>query len=293
MKVWYRAVCDKHGEAIHIFVTNFNVTCCYFNRDAENIEIQAWLSKHSNCDLRFIHSDADLDYLCVEGYPCIAEPGSKLGLLKRNKIVTGGSMNLLEKLEELKQRGNYALQISFGEGVGCDDSDVPMLDRALVVMMTPVGYLGSFRAMWKGKVSEFLEFDVSSKPVIISNPPTEKEYNTTGYYAWGTEQSIEQFNERWSTGEDSLNDDIDQHTEPGIAPEETEPEDCPASDPIADAVERTAEGIINPEKAIIDKVDEADDTKDCSDCSVCGQPTSKGEGKDNAINGGQGTDGTP
>ena len=44
MKVWYRAVCDKHKEMCHVLVSN--PTCGGHLLGAYNEEIQAWLELH-------------------------------------------------------------------------------------------------------------------------------------------------------------------------------------------------------------------------------------------------------
>jgi hypothetical protein len=79
MKTWYRAVCDKCGQAIHIFVENPTCTSIYLgDYDAE---IADWLSEHYACNLRLIHDDAQLDELWKQGYE--RWPDSKIGLLVR------------------------------------------------------------------------------------------------------------------------------------------------------------------------------------------------------------------
>lgn len=80
-------------------------------------------------------------------------------------------MKLLDRLEELKQMGSYQVVVYYGEGVGCDDSNVPKMDRKIVVIAHPIGVLGEVILMFKGTVSSFLEFDLKSKPKAISNPP--------------------------------------------------------------------------------------------------------------------------
>ena len=97
---------------------------------------------------------------------------------------------MLTKLEEIKQNGSYAIQLWFGEDIGCDDSSVPVTDRKIVVMWNPVGHLGEIQSMFKGDVSSFLDFDIKSNPTILSNPPKKEKYEKAGYYMWGTERSI-------------------------------------------------------------------------------------------------------
>jgi len=96
---------------------------------------------------------------------------------------------MIEKLEEIKKVGAYAVNVTFGEDIGCDDSDVPTNERKIVCVYTPVGCLGERRVMWRGTYEDFLKFDFSSIPKIISNPPKREEYKEPGFYTWGTENS--------------------------------------------------------------------------------------------------------
>ena len=102
---------------------------------------------------------------------------------------------LIEKLEQIKQLGAYSVMFHFGEGEGDDDSDIPVMKRNIKLICTPVGYLGSARAMYKGNLESFLEFDFSSSPKVLSNPPQREEYEEPGFYCWGTERSMEMYNE--------------------------------------------------------------------------------------------------
>jgi len=104
-------------------------------------------------------------------------------------------MELLAKIEELKQKGTYGLQVYYGEGIGCDDLDIPIMDRKFRLVFTPVGYLGSMRAMYEGNVKEFLEFDFTQEPKIISNPPKQEEFVDHGFYCWGSDSSMNVYNE--------------------------------------------------------------------------------------------------
>lgn len=104
-------------------------------------------------------------------------------------------MKLLEKLEQIKQKGAYAMTIFFGEGEGADDTDIPLMSRTFRLLLSPVGYLGSMRAMYEGTVEEFLEFDFSQEPIVISNPPKREEYENHGFYCWGSDQSIDIYKE--------------------------------------------------------------------------------------------------
>ena len=100
-------------------------------------------------------------------------------------------MKLLEKLEEIKQMGNYAVNLFYGEDIGADDSDIPQKDRRAVICFVPVGCLGEVRIMWRGKIAGLLKYDFKTKPTKISNPPKREEYKDDGYYIWGTERSVD------------------------------------------------------------------------------------------------------
>lgn len=104
-------------------------------------------------------------------------------------------MELLEKLEEVKQLGAYSLVLNFGEGEGADDSDIPTMERNIRLICSPVGYLGGMKVMYKGTVKSFLNFDLKSKPTLISNPPEKHEYEKDGFYYWRSDRSIEMSNE--------------------------------------------------------------------------------------------------
>ena len=100
-------------------------------------------------------------------------------------------MKLLDKLEEIKQMGNYAVQLHYGENIGCDDSDVKKENRKITVFFYPVGCLGTVKIMFKGIIDEFLRFNLKTKPKLISNPPQKEEYEEGGYYLWGTKDGTE------------------------------------------------------------------------------------------------------
>lgn len=110
-------------------------------------------------------------------------------------------MELLDKLEELKQMGSYQIVVYYGEGVGCDDSSVPKVDRSLVVIAHPVGVLGEVKLMFKGTVSSFLEFNLKSTPKAISNPPKLEDYEGGGYFIWGVERSVQSVLGRFTTND--------------------------------------------------------------------------------------------
>jgi hypothetical protein len=68
--------------------------------------------------------------------------------------------------------------------------DVPVDERRIQVVYSPVGFLGSIRVLWKGKMKDFLAFDFYSTPTKVSNPPTEIQGISTGFFAWGSDDSI-------------------------------------------------------------------------------------------------------
>jgi len=59
MKTWYRAVCDEHEEMCHVLVSNPSCGAYYLKKHDQ--EIQKWLTDHSNCKLRLVHKDEDLE----------------------------------------------------------------------------------------------------------------------------------------------------------------------------------------------------------------------------------------
>ena len=61
MKTWYRAVCDEHKAMCMVFVSNPNCTADYLGYHSQSI--QAWLEQHSNCSLRFVSRENELEPL--------------------------------------------------------------------------------------------------------------------------------------------------------------------------------------------------------------------------------------
>jgi hypothetical protein len=109
--------------------------------------------------------------------------------------------NFLDQLENLKEAGCYALQVFYGEDVGCDDSDVPKMERRLQITFRPVGVLGSARMLFVGNVQAFLEVDFQDiKPKVVSNPPGGDLFHTDGFYLWGTEDAVERVQKIWPIG---------------------------------------------------------------------------------------------
>lgn len=106
-------------------------------------------------------------------------------------------MNFLEKLEDFKSRGFYDLCLYYGEGVGADDGDVPMMKRKLVVILIPVGCLGEVKCLYYGTVERFLAFDFSNIPTILNNPPENKEYEKYEWTMWGTSSGVDAIVKHW------------------------------------------------------------------------------------------------
>lgn len=103
-------------------------------------------------------------------------------------------MNLQDKLEEVKQLGNYQVMLWYGEGIGADDSEVIQEKRKIVLMASPVGFLGEIRTLFRGSLKDLLIFDfAANKPKKVGNPPEDDEVSGPGYYAWGTERMIDDF----------------------------------------------------------------------------------------------------
>lgn len=100
---------------------------------------------------------------------------------------------ILDKLEEIKQLGNYSVTLYYGEDIGCDDLDIPQNDRKIIILAVPVGYVGEVRILYRGSVSSVLAFDFSSEPRKLNNPPKREDYSKEGYYAWGTDGTINDF----------------------------------------------------------------------------------------------------
>lgn len=101
------------------------------------------------------------------------------------------AMTLLEQLEVWKRAGRYQVTMVYGEGVGCDDFDVPTLSRTLVVWAHPVGALGECKVLYRGTVAGFLRFDLAAhRPVRLSNPPDRESLQIPGFYIWGTDRMV-------------------------------------------------------------------------------------------------------
>lgn len=106
-------------------------------------------------------------------------------------------MKVLENvLEELKQIGNYAITVYYGEDIGADDSDIPQEKRKIKIVMSPVGFLGSVRVLWVGTLITMQNFNFRRIPKELSNPPANKDIERNGLYVWGTEDMMMHFRKR-------------------------------------------------------------------------------------------------
>lgn len=106
--------------------------------------------------------------------------------------------DLLQKLEEIKQAGNYAVCLYYGEDIGCDDLDVKPEERKALVVCHPVGCLGSVRTIYNGSIKTLLKFNPKEKPTQLNNPPKSEDYREEGFYAFGTEDMIKSYYERFA-----------------------------------------------------------------------------------------------
>lgn len=111
-------------------------------------------------------------------------------------------MDFLEKLEKFKSSGYYGVAVWYGEGVGCDDSDVPTQERRLRIIAYPVGVIGEVKIMFSGNVKQFLDFDFTKLPKQCPNPPDEEDkkmMDKGGLFMWGIEDSIKHLIKIWPT----------------------------------------------------------------------------------------------
>ena len=107
-------------------------------------------------------------------------------------------ISLEQKLNEFKKMGVYAVEVFFGEDIGCDDLDVPLYERRLWVLGVPVGCLGSAGVLYKGTLQDFLSFDFKkNKPKILSNPPKNIEREEGEWFIWGTDEGVDAVLKRW------------------------------------------------------------------------------------------------
>ncbi len=110
--------------------------------------------------------------------------------------------NFLRQLEAFKRSGYYAVNLSYGEGVGCDDCDVPVLERRIKLLANPVGCLGEARVAFFGEVSLFQQFDFGCIPERLNNPPSQEEIarmmgGIGGWFFWGTNDAIDALIKHW------------------------------------------------------------------------------------------------
>lgn len=70
MKTWYKIVCDEHKEYCDTFVRGnfsiFDFSKSYLGDNEK--EIVSFLERHSECNLRCIHRDEELDYIFENKY---------------------------------------------------------------------------------------------------------------------------------------------------------------------------------------------------------------------------------
>jgi len=106
---------------------------------------------------------------------------------------------LEDVLEKIKKAGNYSVQLWYGEGMGCDDLDIPQDKREIKCLFAPVGYIGEVKVLWIGPLKDFLSFDIETADIIrLPNPPPDDFIRKPipGVYAWGTDQSIKSWQEK-------------------------------------------------------------------------------------------------
>lgn len=104
------------------------------------------------------------------------------------------SDEFLQKLEQLKLIGFYAISFYYGEGIGADDLGVPVLERSVKLFGTPIGCLGETRVCYSGNVKSLLAFDFKKPPTVLSNTDATDRYeriSVGGWFLWGTDQGVE------------------------------------------------------------------------------------------------------
>jgi hypothetical protein len=80
MKSWYIAVCEDHGEAIDIFVSNPSCTAAYLSE--YDVEIQAWLEQHYGCELKMLGNDLQREKLYDAGWISLTGPSGLRMMMK-------------------------------------------------------------------------------------------------------------------------------------------------------------------------------------------------------------------
>jgi len=106
-----------------------------------------------------------------------------------NEYINEHYISLEDKLDGFKKEGYYAVNLFFGEDIGCDDLDNPLYERNITLIAAPVGCLGETRIMFKGTLGDFLT-GKTEKPKVISNPPMKSSYSEGGWYIWGTPEGV-------------------------------------------------------------------------------------------------------
>lgn len=97
---------------------------------------------------------------------------------------------MIEKLEEIKQLGNY-IQLQYGEGKSCNDTLDKIDERCIRLCLFPFGYLNELKIIWVGKYKDFLRFDFTQKANQVSNPPLLEEIKNDGFFVSGTKRALE------------------------------------------------------------------------------------------------------
>ncbi len=103
---------------------------------------------------------------------------------------------LEDVLDKIKRLQNYQVTVYFGGDIGLDDIDQELKDRPLKLIYYPAGYVGEIKCFWHGTVAEALKFDFSSMPKIVPNPPSSKDVEAPGLYAFGTDRAIKEYEEK-------------------------------------------------------------------------------------------------
>lgn len=114
------------------------------------------------------------------------------------KRLLASKPDILGKLEQIKKAGNYAVTLYYGEDIGCDDLDVKPEERKILIVCHPVGCLGSVRTIFNGNLKTFINFNPKEKPKQLNNPPEHGSYDEHGFYAFGTDDMIKHYYERFA-----------------------------------------------------------------------------------------------
>ena len=103
--------------------------------------------------------------------------------------------DLTDVLEDVKQMGNYAVMLYYGENVGADDSDVPPGERRTLIVSYPVGYLGGLKFAVAGKRDEVITMNIKDAvPQVLPNPPGDSlQREHTGVFIWGPEDNVQRY----------------------------------------------------------------------------------------------------